>query len=176
MRTKARNVLPRGLTLMEVLIAMFVFLVGIIGALAVLPVGISNATRVIFQDAAIHLSSSKFAEFRRDNVNPLADLADGSGYMGLRQEPPNGNTGGWRDFAHVPGDTYEFFDDIERYEWRVDQDLLKPVGQGQDELGNVAPVEGGGGAALDLARVTIVIHLKGVKREHRFTQYIMNNN
>ena len=45
----------RGMTLMEVLIALFIFMVGIVGVLAALPTGVNAATWVIFQDAAIHL-------------------------------------------------------------------------------------------------------------------------
>jgi prepilin-type N-terminal cleavage/methylation domain-containing protein len=163
---------PRGMTLLEVLIAIFIFLVGIVGVLAAVPVGISNATLVIFQDASIHLSASKFAEFRRDEVNPAVDLQDGSAYMGSFQEPSNGSAEGFHDFSHGSGGRYEHFDDIDRYEWKVDQKLLKPVGVGKDDQNNIAPVVGSGDA-LNVSRVCLVIHLKGTTRYMRFTQYML---
>ena len=170
---------PRGLTFIEVMIAMFIFLVGILGVLAALPSGIGAAGYVIFQDAAIHLSRSKFAEFRRDRVDPRVDLPDGSQYMDAaaspprKQEPKNGSLGGWRDFAHGAGDAYENFDDIEHYQWMVDQDELKPVSV--DASTNYTPVVAKGGAPgpeLNVTRVTLVIAVKGSKREMRFTQYM----
>jgi prepilin-type N-terminal cleavage/methylation domain-containing protein len=163
----------RGLTLIEVLIAMFVFLIGIVGVMAAMPVGIDSASLVIFQDASIHLSASKFAEFRRDAVDPAADLADGSSYMNAHQEPLNSGGNGYRDFAHTPGATYEYFDSIERYEWKVDQAMLKPVGVGVDDLGRTGPVENAG-TPLPVTRVTIDMHLKGSTRHFRFTQYMVN--
>jgi len=174
----------RGLTLLELLMAIFIFMVGIMGVLMALPTGTNAASWVIFQDAAIHLSQSKFAEFRRDRVDPSVDLADGSGYMnGIgttasgkpagKQEPLKGN--GWRDFAHTnPTDTYYHFDDITRYEWKVDQSVLKSVGAGAAgaPAGHLAP-QFGGGNALDLYSVTIVVHMKGTTREFRYTQYML---
>src|SRR6185503_16065029 len=101
----------RGVTMMEVLIALFIFMVGIVGVLAAIPTGVNSAEWVIFQDAGIHLAHSKFTEFRRDRADPFVDLVDGSSYMpgtiggantpGV-QENKNGNPGNWRDFAHAP--------------------------------------------------------------------------
>jgi hypothetical protein len=159
-----------GLTLLEVLVALFIFLVGIVGVLAALPTGISSAQTVILQDAAIHLAHSKFAEFRRDRVDPLVDLVEGSTYMNKRQEPVNASASGpWHDFAHSPGDTYEFFDDIGNYEWRVDKDRFKQVGLDAD---GITPVEGGGRALSKLARVAIIVHLKSTTKQFIFSQYM----
>ena len=159
-----------GLTLLEVLIAMFIFLIGIVGILAALPTGISSAQTVILQDAAIHLAHSKFAEFRRDRVDPLVDLPEGSAYMAARQEPVNASASGpWHDFAHGAGDTYEYFDDIDHYEWRVDPTRFKQVGVAADGM---TPVEGGGRTLSKLARVAIVVHLKNTKKEFIFSQYM----
>jgi prepilin-type N-terminal cleavage/methylation domain-containing protein len=164
----------RGMTMIELLIALFIFLVGIVGLMAAMPTGVSTAGRVIFQDAAIHLSRSKFAEFRRDRIDARYDLVDGSLYMDpvsppRRQEPQNGNPGGWRDFAHAPGDTYENFDEIERYQWRIDQPSLVSVGTDVG-AGNVPKVSGG--TDVGLTRVILVIALKGTTREYRFDQYM----
>jgi prepilin-type N-terminal cleavage/methylation domain-containing protein len=165
----------RGLTLIEVMIAMFIFLVGVLGVLAALPSGVNAAHYIMFQDAAIHLSRSKFAELRRDRVDPRVDLVDGSPYMDAGSSPPrrqeikNGNPGGWRDFAHGAGDTYENFDDIEHYQWCVDQDELKAVSV--DSGNNNSPVVAAG-PELNVTRVTLVIGMKGSKKEMRFTQYM----
>src|SRR5471030_2484590 len=95
-RNRARG--APGLTLLEVMIAMFIFLVGIVGVLAAMPTAVSSATAVIFQDCAIHLSHSKFAEFRRDRADPAVDLQPSSGgylpngsgpYTPGKQEPYN---------------------------------------------------------------------------------------
>ncbi|HYF50697.1 MAG TPA: prepilin-type N-terminal cleavage/methylation domain-containing protein [Planctomycetota bacterium] len=161
-----------GMTLLEVLIAMFIFLIGIVGVLAVVPTGVNAASLVIFQDAAIHLSSSKFAEFRRDEINAAVDLQDGSAYLSNYHEPHNGSAEKFRNFASGPGQRYEHFDEIQRYEWKVDQDQLRAVNLGEDELKNPAPVESGG-APLLLTRVTVVIHMKGTSRYMRFTQYML---
>src|SRR5690348_5952040 len=117
-----------GMTLLEVMIAMFIFLVGVLGVLASVPTGINAAATVILQDAAIHLAHSKFAEFRRDRIDPNVDLdaSSGSGYLPAsgytpgKQEPINATGAPWRDFAHDPGQPYEFFDDIQKYEWSVE--------------------------------------------------------
>jgi hypothetical protein len=156
----------RGLTLLEVLIAMFILLMGLVGVLAALPTGIESAHWVIFQDVAIHLAHSKFAEFRRDRVNPRADLVEGSGYMGLRHEPVNAS-GDWHDFAHADGDTYRDFDEIERYEWRVDQDTLQSAG-----VSATYTPEHNGGTDIGITRVTVAVRMKGTSRELRFTQYM----
>lgn len=167
-----------GMTLLEVMIAIFILLVGIMGVLAAIPVGVTSAGWVIFQDAAIHLSHSKFSEFRRDRVSPDADLVDGSAYLPNsgafvpgRQEPKNGSAGGWRDFAHGIGQPYQYFDDIERYEWKVEsedvfaQDVSSPV------YGNYF-VPAHSGVKINLKKITVVVHLKGTSREFRFAQYI----
>lgn len=178
----------RGVTLLEVMIALFIFMVGIVGVLAAVPTGVNSAEWVIFQDAALHLAHSKFSEFRRDRVDPFTDLADGSAYMpnaiggantpGI-QENKNGNAGGWRDFAHGLGEPYQYFDDIERYEWRLelqevgagDYASTQPAGIAAPTGSHLAPVSGGG-AGIRLQRVTVIVHMKGLSRELRFTQYL----
>ena len=171
MRRTSRHFLrASGLTLLEVLIALFIFLIGVVGALAALPPSISSAQTVILQDASIHLAHSKFSEFRRDRVDPLVDLVEGSPYMTKRQEPINASANGpWHDFAHAPGETYEFFDDIDHYEWRIDPDRFKQVFVALD---NMTPVETGGRPLSKLARVAVVVHLKNTKKEFLFSQYM----
>jgi hypothetical protein len=114
------------------------------------------------------------------------DLKDASGYRGGggalstgraagRQEPLNSSPGGWRDFAHTSADdTYYYFDDINRYEWRIDNDALKAVGSGTGgaPAGFMVP-QNSGGTAINLYNVTVVVHMKGTSRELRFTQYMM---
>jgi len=168
----------RGLTLLEVMIAMFIFMVGIVGVLAALPAGITSAELVIFQDAAIHLAHSKFAEFRRDRINPTVDLPAGSSYLVNRHGNATSEGGyDWRKF-HYPNagdanqfdnDTYQYFDDIERYIWRVD-----PVAVTEEIVGSVhRPLHRPGGNAIgDLVKTKIVVRLKGSRREFAFTQYI----
>src|SRR5262249_17745001 len=159
--------------------AMFIMLVGILGVLAALPTGVTSAEWVIFQDAAIQLSQSKFSEFRRDRVSPLNDLAEGSAYMAACQEPVNGSPAGpWHHFAHASGQAYEYFDDIERYEWRVDQDALaKPLGNSAPIAGlpapYLAPLHQAGTAPIGLGHVTVIVKVKNLKRELRFTQYLL---
>jgi prepilin-type N-terminal cleavage/methylation domain-containing protein len=167
-----------GLTLIEVLIAMFILSLGIVGVLGAMPTGINAAQLVILQDCAIHLAHSKFSEFRRDRVNPSVDLLDGSTYMNNCQEVMTGSPGGWRGFKHGLGDTYQYFDDIDRYEWKVDQtDLAKGVTAGMGAsppapAGYYAPVNTNGGGGLRV--VTIVVRNKGSSKEFQFTQYIGN--
>ena len=169
----------KGMTLIEVLIAMFIFVVGIIGILGAMPSGVSAAHQIIFQDAAIHLSRSKFAEFRRDRVDPRVDLVttarslDGASSPLRVQEPQNGNAGGWRDFTHGSGDIYENFDNIEQYQWVVDQWDLVPISV-DSVNGNIPIVATGAGGLPDLqvTRVTVVVGMKGSSREQRFTQYM----
>jgi len=169
----------RGLTLFEVLIAMFIFLVGIVGVLSAMPVGVRSAQSVILQDAGIHLSRSKFSEFRRDRVDPIVDLVEGSAYMTSWQEPLNGNN--WHDFAAAAGQTYQYFDSIEQYEWKVDQaQLVKPVGV--STAGNPAPPAGfnfpahGSGAAAGVYKVVISVRRKSTSQEFRFVQYMTDYN
>jgi prepilin-type N-terminal cleavage/methylation domain-containing protein len=179
----ARRKNARGLTLLEVMIAMFIFLVGIVGVLAAMPTGINSATWVIFQDAAIHLSHSKFAEFRRDRVDPAIDLApSGGGYLPSssggftpgQQEPINENGAPWRDFASAPGQTYQYFDDIARYEWRVETADIDngTVGSPATPPNFFFPVAASSATALALKRVSIVIRMKRTTREMKFTQYM----
>jgi prepilin-type N-terminal cleavage/methylation domain-containing protein len=176
---------PRGLTLLEIMIAMFIFLVGIVGVLAAMPTGINSATWIVFQDAAIHLAHSKFAEFRRDRVDPATALnpsaggylPSGSGsYTPGNQEPINSSGAPWRDFASAPGQTYQYFDDITRYEWRVDTADVDngaggtPAAPPNYFFPKTAP--GGGGGSLNLKLVSITIRMKNTTREMRFSQYM----
>lgn len=176
----------RGLTLLEVMIAMFIFLVGIVGVLAAMPTGINSALWVVFQDASIHLAHSKFAEFRRDRVDPAVDLIATSGgylptggvYVPGTQEPPNVGTGDgdpWRDFAHNPGDPYQYFDDIQKYEWRVevadvDQGNGGATAQPQAPAGFFYPTNVNTASSIGLKRVSVTIRMKGTSRELRFSQ------
>jgi hypothetical protein len=159
----------RGVTVVEVLIALFIFMVGIVGVLAALPTGITSAQWVIFQDAAIHLAHSKFAEFRRDRIDP-AVLIDGSAYMNAHGPL---NASGWYDFkSSGPTDTYTDFDDIERYEWRVTTSDVKLSSGGTPPppAGYFGPGTAGGN--LNCKVVTIYVRCKGTSREFRFTQYM----
>jgi hypothetical protein len=143
--------------------------VGIVGVLAALPTGITSAQWVIFQDAAIHLAHSKFAEFRRDRADPV-QLVNGSAYMTARHEPLNAS--GWHDFACTnPTDTYEHFDDIERYEWTVETGDVKASGAGTPAppAGYFGP--GNAGNDVNCKRVTLAVRCKGTNKEFRFTQY-----
>lgn len=160
------------MTLLEVIIAMFIFLVGIVGVLAAMPSGVNSALWVIFQDASLHLAHSKFAEFRRDRVDPNTDLVTGSAYMTSRQEPVNSSGAPWHDFASAPGDTYQYFDDIGRYEWSLDTDNVC-AGSGnvpKAPPGTFYPDKSGN--PLNLKRVTLIVRMKGTTREFRFTQYM----
>jgi Tfp pilus assembly protein PilV len=180
----ARSPLRHGMTLFEVLIAMFIFMVGIVGVLAALPTGVTSAEWVIFQDAAIHLSRSKFSEFRRDRINPPIDLKEASTYMVNCQEPPNGSADKFHDFDSKPGSTYQYFDDITRYEWKVVQDpLTKSVGIGAAGAIPTPPADyqvpllpGVNGTDIGLWHVTIIIRQKGTSRELEFTQYMTDYN
>ena len=187
-----RTSFKRGLTLIEVMIALFIFMVGIVGVLAAMPTGVTVSSNVILQDAAIHLAQSKFAEFRRDRVDPGVDLAEGSAYLAARHAPlatlPDGSAhpdnsaadtatkGKWRDFAYRNADDpYRYFDDIERYEWRVLQTDLKVISSGNTgspapPAGYFAPLEGGTDAAL--REVRLVVRMKGTPREFSFVQYL----
>jgi prepilin-type N-terminal cleavage/methylation domain-containing protein len=187
----------RGMTLMEVLIAMFIFLVGIVGVLSAIPAGVATAENVILMDCSIHLAHSKFSEFRRDRVNPAVDLLDSSGYMTTKQVPtatkPDGTAhpdtteadvatrGMWRDFAYRNAtDTYAYFDEIQRYDWRVDQAILtgQIPGKGQANNGVNTPCPAGfyhpvaGGQDIGLRSVQITVRLKGSARMFQFTQYM----
>ena len=162
-RCKTRT---RAYTLLEVMIALFILLVGIVGVLAALPTGVNSAAWVIFQDAALHLSHSKFAEFRRDRIDP-AGLMSGAllNQYGAIDATAKEEGGQWRVFEHGKGEAYEYFDDIERYVWKVE---LRDVGR---DAGN-APVHGGGTTLEGLKFVTLVVHMRGTSREFRFSQYL----
>ena len=151
-----------GLTLLEVLIAMFILLFGVIGVLAALPTGVNSAQWVILQDAAMNLAASKFSEFRRDRVDP-ASLNKFTTYQ---------------EFAHAAGDPYENFDDISFYEWRVDNDNGRFCGMTASggaspapTLGYMAPMPGASNSGL--MQVTIAVRMKGTTRSFRFTQYML---
>jgi type II secretory pathway pseudopilin PulG len=153
------------MTLLEVLIALFIFMIGIVGVLAALPTGVTSAQLVIFQDAAIQLAHSKFAEFRRDRADPATDLVNAA-YLGTANASPGGP---WYDFPHAAGETYEYFDDIDRYEWKLE---LTPIGAGGGGVpappaGTNFPVAGND---LNLTSVAVVVHMKGTSKEFRFTQ------
>lgn len=179
---KRRSRSSRGITLLEVVIAMFIFLVGIVGVLAAMPAGVNSALWVIFQDASLNLVHSKFSEFRRDRVNPAIDLLEGSVYMNASQEPINAspkNTAGnpFHDFASDPGKTYQYFDDITRYEWSLDypKGALDQISQGA----GTSPVAPPGmffpdtaGNPLNLYRVSIIIRMKGTNKQIQYTQYM----
>jgi type II secretory pathway pseudopilin PulG len=164
----------RGFTLLEVMIALFIFMVGIVGVLAAIPTGVNSAATVVFQDAAIALAQSKFAEFRRDRVNPSVDLKNGSAYMGARHEPLN-STGVWRDFASGNNAAYQYFDDIERYEWRVDIAPAMFAIYSATPAPYLSPVIGGP-ADSELQEVTVTVHLRGTTKEFEFTQLIASYN
>ena len=176
---------PRGLTLLEVMIAMFIFLVGIVGVLAAMPTGINSATWVIFQDSAIHLAHSKFAEFRRDRVDPAVQLQPTAGgylptgavYVPGNQEPFNTDGAPWRDFAHAAGDPYQYFEDIDRYEWSVDATQKVDDGAGTGDVPVPAAFffpTNAANSRLGLYRVDVTIRMKSTTRQMRFTQYMFS--
>ncbi len=162
----------RGMTLFEVLIALFIFTIGIVGVLMAIPSGVFTASTVIFQDAAIQLAHSKFAEFRRDRVDPAVDLTNAA-YLG----PVNSSFNGpWRDFPHdraVPTDSYSYFDDIERYEWKLD---MEPISAGLAGTPTPPPnyffPNPAGNSNIGLTRVSVIVQMKGTKRQFRFMQYM----
>jgi type II secretory pathway pseudopilin PulG len=171
----------KGITLLEIIVALFIFMVGIVGVLAALPTGINSALWVITQDAAIHLAHSKFAEFRRDRKNPAVDLVSGSAYLPSggsyvagAQEPINSSGAPWRDFASASGQPYEFFDDITKYEWRVDTGPVyaSPTGTPAPTDYCLAPSTSSSGTPLNLTRVTIEVRMKGTTRSFKFSQYM----
>lgn len=181
--------MTKGLTLLEVLIAIFIFAIGIGGVLAALPTGINSATWVIFQDSAIHLAHSKFAEFRRDradpgngpqpNLTPTAGgyLPTGGSYVPGNQEPFNSTTGDgdpWRDFASKPGEPYQYFEDISRYEWKVEVSEADngpgSAGDAQAATGYNFPVNSNVASTINLKRVSVTIRMKGTTRQMRFSQ------
>ncbi len=179
----ARPRIHMGMTLIEVLIALFIFLVGIVGVLAAIPAGVNSGMSVIFQDAAIHLAHSKFAEFRADRVDPsLLDPTNAGNVLNTYGAVDAAATelgGGWRTFFSNAGETYENFDDIQRYRWKV---VVTEVGRGANGVGPADPnapkhpTPPGltvAGAIPLLKRVTMFIHARGTAREFHFTQYMM---
>ena len=144
-----------GLTLIEVLVAIFIVSIGVIGVMATIPVGVDTAQQIIIQDNAVTLCQSKFAEFRRDRINP-GEAALGSYHNACRIRYDAVHGGGayqahacqdragcnnfyrWHDFPHQQGDDYENFADIGEYEWRVVEgghrvvDQEKVAGPGQE--------------------------------------------
>ena len=175
----------RGLTLMEVLIALFIFMVGIVGVVAAIPTGVTSAEWVIFQDASIHLAHSKFAEFRRDRVSPATDLLTSSAYMDTNHGTLNTSSGAiWRDFydpaaTYSNKDAFKYFDDINHYEWTVElADVFQAAFATTAPLGTTPPAgaykapSSTGGINIGLKRVAVVVHMKGTKRKFRFTQYM----
>lgn len=172
----------RGMTLLEVMIAMFIFLVGIVGVLAAIPSGISSAEWVIFQDASIHLAHSKLSEFRRDRADPAVDLIAGSAY--LIGKHGKESAGGWHEFFYsnatdanqFDNDAYKYFDDINRYEWRVEQKTqyasVTSPDDPQPPTGFVAPVSQPA-ANYGVSKITVIVHMKGTSREFRFNQYMI---
>ena len=175
----------RGLTLMEVLIALFIFMVGIVGVVAAIPTGVTSAEWVIFQDASIHLAHSKFAEFRRDRVSPATDLLTSSAYMDTNHGTLNTSPGAiWRDFydpaaTYSNKDAFKYFDDINRYEWTVElAEVYQEAFATTAPAGTTPPAgtykapSSTGGINIGLKRVAVVVHMKGTKREFRFTQYM----
>jgi prepilin-type N-terminal cleavage/methylation domain-containing protein len=158
MRTRS----SRGLTLLEVIIVVFIFLVGVMGVLAALPTGVQSAETVILQDAAIHLAHSKFSEFRRD----APDYAAFAGYLSTYHESPDAS--GWRSFASGAGDTYEHFDDITHYQWKAE---CTPVFKDPKAQPNHK-----GGQPLGLFKVTITVRLQSTVKEFQFSQYMTSVN
>ncbi len=178
---------PRALTLLEVIIAMFIFLVGIVGVLAAMPTGVNSATWVIFQDSAIHLAHSKFTEFRRDRIDPNVDLVPTPGgylptttpYAKGKQEPYNSGTGDdnpWRDFAHNPSDPYQYFEDVDRYEWKVETQPIEngvsaPTDVVSAPAGSFFPVPSKNNPSpINLVKVSVTIRMKSTTREMKFSQ------
>lgn len=158
--TLNRKFTPRGLTLIECMLAMFIFMIGIVGVLAALPMGVNSATQVVMQDAAIHLAHSKFSEFRRDRVDPA------------------GLGSAWQDFAHAPGDPYQYFDDIDQYQWMVDPPqsvgAVAAPGTGVAPATNLYdPAIGAGAGVPGLWLIGIHVRKKGnAYREFVFRQYM----
>jgi prepilin-type N-terminal cleavage/methylation domain-containing protein len=155
---------PKGVTLIEILVALFIFLVGICGVLVAIPTGVKSAEWVILQDAAIHLAHSKFAEFRRDRMpwGPGQKYADLDAYLNARHEPLNSNN--YREFAHGKGEAFEAFDDVDHYEWKAE---AVPVYKD----GTATPSHTGG-ADLSLWKVIICVRIHKSAREFQFTQYM----
>jgi type II secretory pathway pseudopilin PulG len=163
---------PRGMTLVEVMLAMFVFLVGIVGVLAAIPTGVTSSEQVILQDAAIHLAHSKFAMFRRDRINPLVDLQSGSAYLNTHHEALN-SSGEFRDFTI--GFDSDNFDEIQRYEWKVEARPVtsKDAGIAAAPL-HLQPMDGVGTPVTQLAFVQVTVRQKGTPREFSFSQYLFS--
>ncbi len=162
MRTPLQFRRARGLTLLEVLIALFILLFGILGVLAALPTGVNSAEWVILQDAAMNLSASKFTEFRRDRIDPSSLSA----YTTFQK------------FKHASGEPYENYDDIDAYEWKVENNLGRLCGIAASGSASPAPPNGykapvAGASNSGLTQVTIVVRHVNTSRSFRFTQYML---
>jgi len=183
-----------GLTLIEVLVAMFILSIGVIGVLAALPVGIDTAQEIIIQDNSLAISQSKWGEFRRDRINPgelgLAsyhaacaaayNARHGGGAYGSNvcRSGCGGSFYSWHSFESDTGDAFENFADIVEYEWRLRADkhqavenfqVVGPAG-GTDvyyvpTLG--ARVDAGGVSSIGLYRMVLDIRKKQTQK--RFT-------
>ena len=178
----------KGLTLLEVMIAMFIFMVGIVGVLAAMPTGINSALWVIFQDSAINLAHSKLSEFRRDRVDPAVDLKPmAGGYLpssaghsvpgmqeGTNTSPVDADGIPWRDFDHNPGDPYQYYDNITGYEWKVVvTDMANgspPAGDPQPPLNYFFPINSAATSPIGLKKVSVTIRMRNTTREMRFSQ------
>ncbi len=158
---------PYGFTLVEIMIALFLMLIGVVGVLAAMPTGVGEANWVVFQDAAINLAHSKFAEFRRDRMDPsqpgwqsYLDLQSIAGADGFRPFlPPNANA----------SNPYYFFDDIVKYSYRVISSQQVDVPQ---NVGGV-PVNvpyAVGNPTITCYIVTIIVRMSGGTRTFQFKQ------
>ena len=152
---------PGAFTLLEVLVALFILLLGVVGVLAAMPTGVANAEWVIFQDAAINLGHSKFAEFRRDRANPGSDLQNGSPYLDNMAPVLAGDVNNYRPFisaaaspAVQQASPYYFFDEIWNYAWKVD---VQPVNYGVNNQPTFASTN------INCYAVTVTIRIGGAK-------------
>ena len=191
-----------GLTLMEVLVAMFIVSIGVIGVMASLPVGIDTAQQIIVQDNSINLAMSKFAEFRRDRIDPAsAGLGTYHAQMLIQYNARHGGAGdkyrtdicqgrvgclnyyGWHDFEKLEGDPFIHFPDIEEYEWRLLRDGHRAVepqridgagGAGDDYYAPDlgASVDTGGVSTIGLYLVTIQVRKKKTSKVFFFKTFL----
>ncbi|HYF51219.1 MAG TPA: prepilin-type N-terminal cleavage/methylation domain-containing protein [Planctomycetota bacterium] len=157
-----------GLTLIEVLLAILILLVGLVGCLAALPTGIVSADSVVFQDVSNHLAHSKLAVFRRDCIDPGVDLATGSAYLSAQHEPAA--AGEWRNFSKdFDGDN---FHDIVRYQWCVE---VQSVGNQDAALATNPGYQRPAHGTANLKRLYVVrvfIRAQGTSHETSYAQYM----